>query len=98
MIDSESREDLPRTLGRGEGITSLSGHAPRFLRVLYEGGRPYPREDFHWSICLSGVSGNETFGLIAPTSRKESPGDRRGTHPDKRHPRFDPLNTELEAH
>ena len=56
MIDSESREDLPRTLGRGEGITSLPGHPLRFLRVLYEGGRPYLREDFDWNVCLSGLS------------------------------------------
>ena len=71
MIDSESREDLPRTLGRGEGITSLPDHPPRFLRVLYEGGRPYPRDDFDWSICLK--------GLIAPGTKKKAPGDRRGT-------------------
>ena len=54
-FDSESREDLPRTLGMGNGITSLPGHLPRFLRVLYEGGRPYPRDDFDWNVCLSGL-------------------------------------------
>ena len=75
MIDSERREDLPRTLGRGNGVTSLGGHPPRFLRVLFEGGKPYPREDFDWNVCLS--------GLIAPGTEKKAPGDRRGTEADK---------------
>ena len=71
MIDSERREDLPRTLGRGEGITSLREGIPRFRWVLYEGGRPYPREDFDWDVALQ--------GLIAPGKLSEVPGDRRGT-------------------
>ena len=59
MIDSESREELARTLGQGvKGSTPLpSPSSLPFLRVLYEGGRPYPRDDFDWSICLSGMSG-----------------------------------------
>ena len=71
MIDSERREDLPRTLGRGNGVTSLPAANPRFLRVLYEGGKPYPREDFDWDVALQ--------GLIAPAKPREAPGDRRGT-------------------
>ena len=71
MIDSERRERGIPIPARGNGVTSLGGHPPRFLRVLYEGGRPYPREDFDWNVCLS--------GLIAPGKPKEAPGDRRGT-------------------
>ncbi len=70
MIDSERREDLPRTLGRGNGVTSLPGPPPPFLRVLYEGGKPYPREDFDWDVCLS--------GLIAPGKLSEAPGGSKG--------------------
>ena len=75
MIDSERREDLPRTLRRGKGVTSLPGHPPRFLRVLYEGGKPWERESFDWNVCLK--------GLIAPRTEKKAPGDRRGTEADK---------------
>ena len=67
MIDSERREDLPRTLGRGNGVTSLRGPVPRFRWVLYEGGKHFPRESFDWTA------------LIAPAERKKGPGDRRGT-------------------
>ena len=70
MIDSESREDLPRTLGRGEGITSLPAASPPFLRVLYEGGRPYRRAPFNWNICLK--------GLIAPGTKKKGPRGSKG--------------------
>ena len=55
---------------RGNGVTSLGGHPQGFLRVLYEGGKPYPREDFDWK--------NWVRGLIAPEKRKKGPGDRRG--------------------
>ena len=69
---SESRERRIRVPIGGDGITSLGGHAQGFRRVLYEGGgKPYPREDFDWNVCLS--------GLIAPPVLKEAPGDRRGT-------------------
>ena len=78
MIDSERRESRIRILARGNGVTELGGHPPRFLRVLYEGGKPWPREDFDWNVALQ--------GLIAPAERKRGPGDRRGTLPDKRHP------------
>ena len=78
MIDSERRESRIPIPARGNGVTSLGGHPPRFLRVLYEGGKPWEREDFDWSVALQ--------GLIAPPSLPESPGDRRGTLPDKRHP------------
>ena len=71
MIDSERRESRIPIPARGNGVTSLGGHPPRFLRVLYEGGKPYPREDFDWNVCLS--------GLIAPGTEKKAPGDRRGT-------------------
>ena len=71
MIDSERRERRIRVPVRGNGVTSLPGPPPRFLRVLYEGGKPWEREDFDWSICLR--------GLIAPTKPREAPGDRRGT-------------------
>ena len=40
---------------RGKGITSLGWHAQGFRRVLYEGGKPYPRESFDWNSCLSGL-------------------------------------------
>ena len=79
MIDSERRESRIHVLPvRGNGVTSLGGHPPRFLRVLYEGGKPWEREDFDWNVCLSGLT-----GLIAPAERKKGPGDRRGTIPDK---------------
>ena len=71
MIDSERGESRIRIPARGKGVTSLGGHPPRFLRVLYEGGKPYPREDFDWNVCLS--------GLIAPAERKKGHGDRGGT-------------------
>ena len=71
MIDSERRKRGIRIPARGNGVTSLGGHPPRFLRVLYEGGKPYPREDFDWSVALQ--------GLIAPGKLSETPGDRRGT-------------------
>ena len=71
MIDSERCERGIPIPARGKGITSLPAANPRFLRVLYEGGRPYPREDFDWNVCLS--------GLIAPAKPREVPGDRRGT-------------------
>ena len=75
MIDSERRERGIRIPARGNGLTSLPGHPPRFLRVLYEGGKPYPREDFDWNVCLK--------GLIAPGNGEKPPGDRRGTEADK---------------
>ena len=75
MIDSERRERGIRIPARGNGVTSLPAANPRFLRVLYEGGRPYPREDFDWNVCLK--------GLIAPGTKKKAPGDRRGTEADK---------------
>ncbi len=78
MIDSERGTERIRVPVRGKGITSLPGHPLRFLRVLYEGGRAYPREDFDWNVYLT--------GLIAPGRLKEAPGHRRGTLPDKRHP------------
>ena len=71
MIDSERRERGIPIPARGNGVTSLPAANPRFRRVLYEGGRPYPREDFNWDVCLS--------GLIAPPKLSEVPGDRRGT-------------------
>ena len=71
MIDSERRERGIRIPARGNGLTELPAANPRFLRVLYEGGKPYPREDFDWDVCLS--------GLIAPGKLSEAPGDRRGT-------------------
>ena len=75
MIDSERGESRIRVPARGNGLTELPAANPRFLRVLYEGGKPYPREDFDWSACLS--------GLIAPGKPKKAPGDRRGTEADK---------------
>ena len=75
MIDSESGESRIPIPARGNGVTSLPGPPPPFLRVLYEGGKPYPREDFDWEVCLS--------GLIAPPKLSEAPGDRRGTEADK---------------
>ena len=71
MIDSERRESRICIPARGNGITSLGGHPPRFLRVLYEGGKPWEREAFDWSVALQ--------GLIAPAKPREGPGDRRGT-------------------
>ena len=73
---SESRERRIRIPIGGDGITSLGGHAQGFRRVLYEGGKPYPRESFDWNVCLR--------GLIAPADEKKAPGDRRGTEADKR--------------
>ena len=75
MIDSERRERGIPIPARGNGVTSLPGHPPRFRRVLYEGGKPYPREAFDWDVCLK--------GLIAPGKLSEVPGDRRGTEADK---------------
>ena len=71
MIDSERRESRIRIPARGNGLTELQEPPPRFLRVLYEGGKPYPREDFDWNVALQ--------GLIAPADEKKPPGDRRGT-------------------
>ena len=71
MIDSERGESRIRIPARGNGVTSLGGHPPRFLRVLSEGGKPWEREPFDWNVCLS--------GLIAPGKEKKAPGDRRGT-------------------
>ena len=76
MIDSEKRESRIPIPARGDALPSLPAASPPFLRVLYEGGKPYPREDFDWSICLR--------GLIAPPKLSEAPGDRRGTEADKR--------------
>ena len=78
MIDSERRERGIPIPARGNGVTSLPAANPRFLRVLYEGGRPYPREDFDWNVALQ--------GLIAPPKLSEAPGDRRGTFPYKTPP------------
>ena len=74
MIDSERDERGIPIPARGNGVTSLGGHPQGFLRVLYEGGKPWEREDFDWNVCLSGLT-----GLIAPEKRKKGPGDRRGT-------------------
>ena len=71
MIDSERRERGIRIPARGNGLTELPAANPRFLRVIYEGGKPYPREAFDWNVALQ--------GLIAPAERKRGPGDRRGT-------------------
>ena len=71
MIDSERRERGIRIPARGNGLTELQEPPPRFRRVLYEGGKPYPREDFDWNVALQ--------GLIAPAKPREAPGDRRGT-------------------
>ena len=71
MIDSERGTERIRIPARGNGVTSLPGYPPRFRRVIYEGGKPYPREDFDWDVALQ--------GLIAPPKLSETPGDRRGT-------------------
>ena len=71
MIDSERRESGIRIPARGNGLTELPAANPPFLRVLYEGGKPYPREPFDWSVALQ--------GLIAPGNGEKPPGDRRGT-------------------
>ena len=68
MIDSERRERGIPIPARGNGVTSLPGHPPRFLRVIYEGGKPYPREAFDWAVCLR--------GLIAPGKLSEVPGSK----------------------
>ncbi len=70
MIDSERRERGIPIPARGNGVTSLPGHPPRFLRVLYEGGKPYPREDFDWNVALQ--------GLIAPGTEKKAPRGSKG--------------------
>ena len=75
MIDSERRERGIRILARGDALPSLPAASPPFLRVLYEGGKPWQREDFDWSVALQ--------GLIAPGKLSEAPGDRRGTEADK---------------
>ena len=59
MSGSEKRKRESRILAKGKGSTPLLAPSPSFLRVLYEGGRPYPRDDFDWSICLSGMSGDD---------------------------------------
>ena len=71
MIDSERRERGIPIPARGNGVTSLGGHAQGFRRVLYEGGKPWEREAFDWDVCLK--------GLIAPGNGEKPPGDRRGT-------------------
>ena len=75
MIDSERRESRIPIPARGNGVTSLGGPPPRFLRVLYEGGKPWPREDFDWSVALQ--------GLIAPPSLPEAQGIGGGPFPIK---------------
>ena len=75
MIDSERRESRIPIPARGNGVTELQEPPPRFLRVLYEGGKPWERESFDWSVALQ--------GLIAPGKLSEVPGDRRGTEADK---------------
>ena len=54
MIDSERRERGIPISAKGNGSTSLPGRPRRFLRVLYEGGKPYPREAFDWNVALTG--------------------------------------------
>ena len=71
MIDSERGTERIRIPARGNGLTELPAANPRFLRVIYEGGKPYPREAFDWNVALQ--------GLIAPGKLSEAPGDRRGT-------------------
>ena len=75
MSGSERRKRGIRILARGDALPSLPAANPRFLRVLYEGGKPWPREDFDWNVALQ--------GLIAPAERKKGHGDRRGTEADK---------------
>ena len=70
MIDSERRERGIPIPARGNGVTSLPGHPPRFLRVLYEGGKPWEREAFDWNVCLK--------GLIAPAEREERSRGSKG--------------------
>ena len=79
MIDSERRERGIRIPARGNRVTSLGGPPPPFLRVLYEGGKPWEREDFDWSVCSDKV-------LSHRRKPKKGPGDRKGTLTDKRHP------------
>ena len=71
MIDSERRESRIPIPVRGNGITSLGGHAQGFRHALYEGGKPWERESFDWNVCLS--------GLIAPAERKKDQGIVGGT-------------------
>ena len=71
MIDSERGESRIRIPIRGNGSTELGGSSRPFLRVLYEGGKPWPRGDFDWNVALQ--------GLIAPGNGEKPPGDRRGT-------------------
>ena len=73
MIDSERRESRIPIPARGNGVTSLPGHPPRFLRVLHEGGRHYPREAFDWNVCLKGLSGDGR-GMIDSESREALEG------------------------
>ena len=68
MIDSERRERGIPIPARGNRVTSLGGPPPPFLRVLYEGGKPWEREAFDWDVALQ--------GLIAPGKPREVPGDR----------------------
>ena len=75
MIDSERGESRIPIPARGKGSTELGGSSRPFLRVLYEGGKPFPREDFDWNVALQ--------GLIAPGKLSDAPGDRRGTEADK---------------
>ena len=69
MIDSESGESRIPIPARGNGVTSLGGHPPRFLRVLYEGGRALPERGFRLGYLSD-------RGLIAPAklSRKRLQG------------------------
>ncbi len=68
MSGSERRKRGIRILARGDALPSLPAASPPFLRVLYEGGKPWPREDFDWSVALQ--------GLIAPGKLSEAPGDQ----------------------
>ena len=54
MIDSERGTEQIRVPVRGNGVTSLGGHAQGFRHVLYEGGKPWEREAFDWNVCLRG--------------------------------------------
>ena len=75
MIDSERRESRIPIPARGNGSTELPGSSRPFLRVLYEGGKPWEREPFDWSVALQ--------GLIAPPSLPEAQGIGGGPFPIK---------------
>ena len=55
MIDSERRESRIPIPARGNGVTSLPGHPPRFLRVLYEGGEALGARGFRLECLSEGV-------------------------------------------